>query len=117
VTEPGAPSSLLVLWTTGDRITALDMALMYGLNAKVKDWWDEVTVLIWGASQTLAVEDPEVRDKVAELGYAGVRVVACRKCAENLGLQDQLTEMGCEVFYVGEFLTDWLKSGRTILTV
>jgi hypothetical protein len=25
--------------------------------------------------------------------------------------------MGCEVFYVGEFLTDWLRSGKTILTV
>jgi hypothetical protein len=115
--EPQAPSSLLVLWTSGDRETALHMALMYGLNAKLHDWWDEVTLLIWGASQTLVVEDPEVRDKVAEMGYAGVRVTACRKCAETLGLKGQLTEMGCEVFYVGEFLTDWLKSGKAILTI
>ena len=115
--EPPAPSQLLVLWTAGDRVTALDMALMYGLNSKLKNWWDEVTLLIWGASQTLLVEDPEVKEKVAEMGYAGVRVVACRKCAENLGLQEALTELGCEVFYVGEFLTDWLKSGRPILTV
>ena len=115
--EPASPSSLLVLWTTGERESALQMALMYGLNAKLHDWWDEVTLLIWGASQSLVVEDAEVKDKVAEMGYAGVRVVACRKCAENLGLKDQLTELGCEVFYVGELLTDWLKSGRAILTV
>lgn len=44
--EAQAPSSLLVLWTSGDRTTALHMALMYGLNAKLHDWWDEVTLLI-----------------------------------------------------------------------
>ncbi|MFH1330123.1 MAG: DsrE family protein [Actinomycetota bacterium] len=116
-TDDTGTGSLLILWTSGDRETALNMALMYGLNARLKDWWQEVTLLIWGASQSLAVEDAEVREKVAEMTYAGVRVTACRKCAENLGLKDRLTEMGCEVFYAGEFLTDWLKSGRPILTV
>jgi len=110
-------SSLLLLWTSGDRDTALHMALMYGLNAKLRGWWAEVTMLIWGASQTLVTHDPEVREKVAEMSRAGVRLVACRRCAENLGLADAMEALGAEVFYVGEFLTDWLKSGRAVLTV
>ncbi len=112
-----ASESLLILWTSGDRHTALNMALMYGLNAVLKDWWTDVTLLVWGASQSLLAEDIEVQEKVEEMRYAGVRVVACQSCAENLGLAGQLKGLGCEVFFTGEFLTDWLGSGRPLLTV
>jgi hypothetical protein len=115
-TEPRG-DSLLILWTSGDRETALNMTLLYGLNGMLSDWWDEVTLLIWGASQDLLVRDREVQERVAEMTYAGVRVVACRRCAENMGLHGDLTELGCELFFSGEFLTDWLKSGRPMLTV
>jgi hypothetical protein len=112
-----SPDSLLILWTSDDRDTALDMALLYGLNGKLNDWWDEVTLLVWGASQRLLAEDREVQEKVAEMTYAGVRVLACRRCAEDLGLDEELAALGCKVFFSGEFLTDWLKSGRPMLTV
>jgi hypothetical protein len=93
------------------------MTLLYGLNAMLHDWWAEVTLLVWGASQALLAQDVEVQEKVAEMGYAGVRVVACQRCAENLGLADQLTKLGCEVFPTGQLLTDWIKSGRPLLTL
>lgn len=112
-----SPDSLLVLWTAGDRTAALEMALMYGLNAKLNDWWADVTLLVWGPSQSLLAEDVEVQEKVAEMKLAGVRVVACRRCAEDLRLADRLPELGCEVFFTGEYLTDWLRSGRPILTL
>jgi len=113
---PGA-EGLLILWTSADRDAALNMTLMYGLNSMVKEWWDKVTLLIWGPSQTLVVEDEEVRGRVAEMGSAGVRLAACRACAENLGVVDQLKELGVEVFYTGQFLTDWIKSGKPVLAL
>lgn len=113
---PG-PEGLLILWTSADREVALNMALMYGLNSMLNDWWSEVTLLIWGPSQTLVVEDGEVRDRVAEMSSAGVRLVACRRCAENLGVVDRLRELGVEVFFAGQFLTDWVKSGRPLLAL
>jgi hypothetical protein len=109
--------SLLILWTGGDRDTALNMTLLYGRNAMLHDWWDEVTLLVWGASQSLLVDDAEVQARVAETREAGVRVVACRRCAENLGVADRLQQLGCEVVFTGELLTDWLKSGRPMLTL
>ena len=116
-TETPASEPLLILWTGGDRHTALNMTLMYGLNAKLNDWWGEVTLLVWGASQSLLAEDTEVQEAVEEMKHAGVRVVACRRCAENLGVADRLEGLGCEVFFTGEFLTDWLRSGRPLLTL
>jgi hypothetical protein len=111
------PQSLLILWTSGDRHTALNMALMYGLNSLLWDWWEDVTLLAWGASQSLLAEDAEVQTRISEMAEAGVRIVACRGCAENLGVADRLRDLGCEVFYTGEFLTEWLKSDRRVLTV
>jgi hypothetical protein len=46
-----------------------------------------------------------------------VRVIACRKCAENLYVVEELEKLGVEVFYTGEFLTNWLKSGERVLTI
>jgi hypothetical protein len=109
--------SLLILWTGGDRVAALEMVLMYGHNAKIHGWWDHVTLLVWGPSQTLLASDGTVQNRVAEMREAGVRVVACRACAEDLGLADDLPALGCEVFFTGEFLTDWLKSGKRVLAL
>jgi hypothetical protein len=44
-------------------------------------------------------------------------VVACRSCAENLGVAEQLTALGYEVHFTGEFLTNWLKSGQPVLAL
>lgn len=111
------PDGLLILWTSADREVALNMALMYGLNSVLHGWWPEVTLLIWGPSQTLAAEDEEVRERLGEMASAGGRLVACRACAENLGVADRLRELGVKVFYSGEFLTDWLQSGRPVLAL
>ena len=48
---------ILVLWTSGEKDTALNMVFMYSLNAKLKGWWDEVTLLVWGASTKLLGTD------------------------------------------------------------
>jgi hypothetical protein len=31
-----------ILWTTGDKITALNMLAIYVLNAKKRGWWKEI---------------------------------------------------------------------------
>ena len=41
---------LNVLWTSGDLITAEKMLFMYPHNAKLLGWWEDVTLIIWGAS-------------------------------------------------------------------
>jgi hypothetical protein len=108
---------LLVLWASGDRTVAMNMVCMYTLNSKIKGWWEEVTLLIWGASGDLLVNDQELKEKIAEMQSAGVKVIACKRCAENMGIVEKLEEIGVKVFYTGEFLTEWLKSGSRLLTI
>jgi hypothetical protein len=79
-------------------------------------WWEEVSLLVWGPSQELLVRDEELQGVLAEMMQLGVRVGACKACADGYAVTEQLEALGVEVFYSGEFLTDWIKSGRPVVT-
>ena len=111
-----AVNKLLVVWTSADREVALNMVLMYAHNAQRNGWMDQVTLLIWGPSQSLVLRDEEIREKVMAMKDAGVRLIACRSCADNYGIADRLSDLGIEVFGTGPTLTDWLKSDSRVIT-
>jgi hypothetical protein len=69
---------LNILWTTGDRITSLHMLSIYVLNSKMKGWWDDINVIIWGASAKLVAQDTQVQTEVLEMIHNGVHVEACK---------------------------------------
>lgn len=107
---------LLCVWTSGDRDVALRMVFMYVANAKKNGWWGDVTLLVWGPSQELLVADDVLQSRLAEMLALGVRVVACRACADTYSLADKLEDLGVEVFYTGKFLSDWIQSDAHVLT-
>ncbi|MHB9033339.1 MAG: DsrE family protein [Anaerolineae bacterium] len=111
------PSRLLVLWTTENKETAANMVLMYTTNSSWHTWWDEVVLLIWGAAQSLVCADADIQALLKVAREAGVKPIACLACARNLGLVEQLQAQGVEVFYTGQYLTDWLKSGDKLLSL
>ena len=92
------------------------MVFMYTFNGKKNDWWEDITLLVWGASTKLLSYDVELQQYVAAMKEQGVRVIACKACAEQWGVADKLQEVGVEVFYTGTFLTEWIKSGAPIVT-
>jgi len=110
------PDKLLLVWTSADRDVALRMVLMYAGNAQRRQWWGQVTLLIWGPSQPLVLTDAEVREEVTRMHADGVRVIACKACADSYGIASQLTDLGIEVFGTGPTLTDWLKSDCRVVT-
>ena len=57
------------------------------------------------------------QEKVKAMIEDGVKVVACLKCADNMQITEGLNSCNIDVFYTGEFLSDWIKSGETIITV
>lgn len=108
---------LNVLWTSGDLVTAEKMVFMYTHNAKLLGWWDEVTLVIWGASTKLAGENKQVQNKLKEMVDTGVKVEACKACADQLGATEALESVGVDVKYWGEPLTKILKESGTLLTI
>jgi hypothetical protein len=109
--------ALLILWTTAERETVLHMVFMYAANARRHGWWPEVKLLVWGAATRALCEDEGLQAGLVEVHEAGVEVIACRKCAENLDRVEALQALGVKVFYTGSLLTDWLKAGKPVLTI
>lgn len=108
---------LYILWTSKDEETFDEMVYMYARHSKKFNWWNEITLVIWGASAKLAGSDDLVQLKLKELIEDGINVEACKACADDLGVSDQLSSIGVEVKYWGQPLTSILKSGEKLITI
>ena len=109
-------NDLVVVWTSGDKEVALNMVFMYTLNSKLNDWWDDVIFVVWGPSTELLTTDSEVQNKFLDLKEAGVKLEACKACADDYGATEDLKSLGVEVKYMGEPLTDYLKGEENVIT-
>ena len=110
------PSRLAVLWTSGDPEVATKVAFMYTLNAKSQGWFDEVTLIVWGPSAKLLSENAELQEAVVGMAGEGVKVVACKACADSYGVSEILEGLGVEVMYMGQPLTEMLKGDWKVIT-
>jgi hypothetical protein len=108
---------LNILWTTDNKETVFNMLSMYAINSKAKGWWQDVNVIIWGASAKLVGNDAQVQTEVAEMINQGVTIEACKDCSDNFGVTDKFIKLGINVRFMGQPLTDYLKSGEKILTI
>lgn len=107
---------LVVLWTSGDLEVAKNMVFMYTYNAKKYGWWKDITFIIWGPSSKLLAENQELQDYLKKMKEAGIKLEACKACADKYGISDKLKELGVDVKYMGTVLTDYIKSERHLIT-
>ena len=110
------PSKVFALVCSGDREVALEVGLVYPLNAAKKGWMDEVKVIFFGPSEKVAANDAEVQGRIKEILEAGVEVLACKWCADRMGITEKLEAAGIKVVYVGSVISDLLKEGWAQLT-
>jgi hypothetical protein len=108
---------LYVLWTNADLITAEKMVFMYTVNSLLKNWWEKVTLIVWGATAKLVSEDENIQKMVKKALEAGVHISACKACADQLGVTETLEKLNIEVKYWGMPLTEILKNEDTLLTI
>jgi len=112
-----AKNKLTILWTNDNVITAEKMVFMYGINAKKRDWWDEVTIIIWGATAKLVSENKMIQGLIEEAKLEGVHVTACKGCTDQLGVTKILEGLDIEVVYQGVPLTQILKDDEKLITI
>lgn len=108
---------LHILWTNADPLTSHNMVMMYAVNSLTHQWWEEVTVIIWGAAADYVAKDGDIQEKIRVAMHVGVKFTACIQCAINLGVRERLEEMGIEVKGWGVPLTEILDSREPLLTV
>ncbi|WP_243733915.1 DsrE family protein [Halanaerobium saccharolyticum] len=57
-----------------------------------------------------------MQENIKEFIEADIKVEACQACADQYGVTDDLAELGIDVKYMGEPLTDYLKSDSKVIT-
>ena len=109
---------ICILWKTGNRIDIETMVLPYIRNSKVKDWWDEVEVIIWGDSQQTIAIEPEYQKAISKLSNEGITFFACKSCADKLCVTELLQGLQVDVQYTGKLLSDRLQDASVeVLTL
>jgi hypothetical protein len=108
---------LFILWTNDNVITSEKMVLMYAHNAILKGWWENVTVIIWGATAKMVSENKGIQDKLKQMLKDGVHISACKACADQLGVSEILEDLGIELKYWGVPLTEVLMSDSKLITI
>jgi len=103
------PTRLAVVWTSGDPDVAHKMVFMYVHNSEKRAWFDENLVIVWGPSSRLLAGDRGLQEEVKAMIADGVRFQACQACADLYGVSPALAELGVEVKYMGEPLTELLQ--------
>ena len=110
-------TKLNILWTSDNVITSEKMVLMYSTNSMIHHWWDEIEIIIWGASAKLIAENELIQEKMKMAMHKGVKFLACKGCTDQLNVSDKLTELGVNVVYWGQGLTEVLQNDEKLLTV
>ncbi len=108
---------LYVLWTNADLITAENMVFMYTINSLFHGWWEKVTLIIWGAPTKLVAYNEHIQKMIQDAKEAGVHVSACKACADQLGVRDELEKLNIEVKHWGNPLTEILKNDEKLITI
>ncbi len=109
-------NSLVILWTSSDPEVFNKVVLPYSLNSKKQEWWQEVELLIWGPSTKLLAETKILQEKITALQDAGIVLTACLWCADQYEATGTLEKLGIDVKYMGQPLTEYLQSGKKVIT-
>ncbi|WP_069856804.1 DsrE family protein [Desulfoplanes formicivorans] len=115
--SPLSPKKLNILWTNDNPVTAELMVFMYAITAKERKLWDEITLIIWGATVKLVKENEDIQALVQKAQRSGVHVSACRACADELDAVKTLEALHVEVIYWGAPLTEILQNNGKLITI
>lgn len=100
---------VLVIIASGEEEKALT-ALMYAKNAIKYEWIPEVRVVFFGPAQALLINNKNVSESAAELARYG-KALACKFISDREGQSEGIEALGIEVQYVGEEISEMIKSG------
>jgi len=102
-------NKLLVVWKSDNDIDINNFITPFAYNSKTQGWFDDVEVLIWGASAHKIKEDKNAQEKVVKLVSSGALVFACKYCADQTESTEILESLGVTVIYTGVYLSDKMK--------
>jgi hypothetical protein len=106
------PDRLAVILASGDP-RVLEMGLMSARNTCKQGWMEETKLFPFGPSETQVATDPTLREMIRTLIDEGIVPVACRFCSDKYSVSELLRELGRDVEYVGEPISQAIRGGSS----
>jgi hypothetical protein len=100
-------SKIVVIITSGEK-AVVETALMYAKNTLKYNWMEDVKTILFGPSEQLVANDPELSKQVQEICSAG-EAIACKFISDNEGSSEPLSKLGVKIEYVGTIIADLIK--------
>lgn len=101
---------LLVVWKSDNNTDISKFIVPFSYNSKAQGWFNEVEVLIWGASQEVVRDSTIYQDNVKTLIHEEIKVYACKMCADATMSTEMLESLGVNVMYTGTYLAEKLSN-------
>jgi len=105
-------NKVLVIISSSDKEKALT-GMMYATNAHRNLWFEDVKLIFFGPAQKVVLSDKNVQKYLAEYIELDGEPVTCRFIAERDKITDKSKKLGIKVDYVGENISNLIKSGYT----
>ena len=103
-------NKIVVIISTADAGKARTGA-MYAINALKHGWMEEVKIIFFGPAQDLLLTDAKLQQAITEYQEIEKTVVACKFISDRDEKSEQLSEIGIQVEYVGEMISDYIHEG------
>ena len=68
------------------------------------------------SSSRMLAWDKELQDYLKKVKEVGMELLACQACADMYGVSDKLRELGFDVRYMGQPMSEMLKTGWKSVT-
>ena len=105
-------AKVVMIIATGERAKART-GMMYAVNTAKYEWMDEVKLIFFGPAESLLLEDEDMQELLREFQRQRMTAVACKYLADREGTDAALSELGVEVSYVGEMISQLIRDGYT----
>lgn len=106
---------LAIILTNPDR-KVLEMGLIYARNVVSRGWMAEMKLYFFGPSEVTIATDPDLQELVKQIVEAGTTPVACKWCSDKYGVSDKLAQLGVDVEYIGQPISEAIKAGFVPMT-
>jgi len=87
--------------------------MMYALNALKQGWMNEVRLVFFGPSEKLLLTDKEMQKYLKEYLELKGEAAACKAISDVDNTSEKIGAMGIQVEYVGEMISNLVKTGFT----
>lgn len=102
-------SKIVVIWALKSPEVAREMVLDNIRDFKLRGFWDQVRLVMWGPSVTLFAKDEGLQAELGELKNIGVEVQICKRSANGYDVIDKIDSLKSDLVYMEDPFIEYRK--------